>query len=40
MTQTTSRTPADYKRSIALAAALIGLAVTLGACQHDADNSF
>ncbi|KIU46680.1 MULTISPECIES: CpaD family pilus assembly protein [Bradyrhizobium] len=40
MTQTTSRTPADYKRSIALAAALIGLAMTLGACQHDADNSF
>jgi pilus assembly protein CpaD len=40
MTQTTSRTPAGTKRPIAIAAALVGLAVTLGACQHAADNSF
>ncbi|MGY3442395.1 CpaD family pilus assembly protein [Bradyrhizobium sp. USDA 4473] len=40
MTQTTSRTPAEHKRSIGLAGALVGLAMTLGACQHAADNSF
>ncbi|GKQ51698.1 CpaD family pilus assembly protein [Bradyrhizobium sp. Ce-3] len=39
MTQTTSRTPADYKR-IGLAGALVSLAMMLGACQHAADNSF
>ncbi|MCC8947018.1 pilus assembly protein CpaD [Bradyrhizobium sp. USDA 4516] len=40
MTQTTSRTSAGYQRGIALAGALVSLAMTLGACQHAADNSF
>ena len=39
MTQTTSTTSADRKRPLALAGALVGLAVTLGACQHNPDNS-
>jgi pilus assembly protein CpaD len=39
MTQTTSTTSADRKRSLALAGALVGLALTLGACQHNPDNS-
>src|SRR3954465_8858784 len=30
----TSRTPADRKRALLLAGALIGVAVALGACQH------
>lgn len=30
----TSRTPADRKRTLLLAGALIGVAVALGACQH------
>ena len=33
--QTTSRTPADRKRALRLAGALIGLAVALGACKHN-----
>ena len=38
MTRTmTSRIPADRKRALRLAAALIGLAVALGACKHTAD---
>jgi pilus assembly protein CpaD len=40
MTQTRSSTSADTKRPIAVAAALVSLAVTLGACQHAAENSF
>jgi pilus assembly protein CpaD len=32
--QMTSRLPADRKRALRLAGALIGLAVVLGACQH------
>lgn len=40
MTQTISRTSAGYQRGIALAGALVSLAMTLGACQHAADNSF
>ena len=39
MTPTTSTTSIDRKRRLALAGALIGLAVTLGACQHTNDNS-
>jgi pilus assembly protein CpaD len=39
MTLTTSLIPADRKRHLALAGALIGLAVTLGACQHTSDDS-
>ena len=39
MTQTTSTTSADCKRAFSLAGALIGLAVTLGACQHTSDDS-
>jgi pilus assembly protein CpaD len=39
MTQTTPTIPADRKRAFRLAGALIGLTVTLGACQHSADNS-
>lgn len=35
--QMTSRTPADRKRALRLASALIGLSVALGACQHTAD---
>src|SRR3954465_6640232 len=33
----TSRTPADRKRALLLAGALIGVAVALGACQHTSD---
>lgn len=40
MTQTTPRTSADPRRAVSLAGALVGLAMTLGACQHAADNSF
>ena len=32
--QRTSRQPADRKRALHLAGALIGLAVALGACKH------
>jgi len=32
-----SRTPADRKRALLLAGALIGVAVALGACQHTSD---
>ncbi|MCC8935848.1 CpaD family pilus assembly protein [Bradyrhizobium sp. Arg68] len=39
MTQTTSTTSADRKRPLALAGALVGLAMALGACQHSPDNS-
>ena len=39
MTQTTSTTSLDRKRSLGLAGALIGLAATLGACQHTNDDS-
>lgn len=39
MRQTTSTTSAEPRRPLGLAAALMGLAVTLGACQHAADNS-
>ena len=39
MRQTTSTTSAEPRRPLLLAAALIGLAATLGACQHAADNS-
>jgi len=39
MTQTTSTNSADRKRALRLAGALIGLAVTLGACQHTSDDS-
>jgi pilus assembly protein CpaD len=39
MTQTTSTIPAERKRALGLAGALVGLAVTLGACQHTSDNS-
>ena len=34
----TSRMPADRRRALRLAGALIGLAVTLGACKHSDDN--
>ena len=33
----TSRAPADRKRALLLAGALIGVAVALGACQHTSD---
>jgi len=33
--QMTSRTPADRRRGIRVAGALIGIAVALGACKHD-----
>ena len=39
MTQTTSIIPAERKRALGLAGALVGLAVTLGACQHTSDDS-
>src|SRR5882757_8544457 len=35
--QLTSRTPADRKRALLLAGALIGVSVALGACQHTGD---
>ena len=39
MTLTISTIPADRKRAFRLAGALIGVSVTLGACQHTADDS-
>ncbi|KWV44751.1 pilus assembly protein [Bradyrhizobium macuxiense] len=39
MTQTTSLTSADWKRALCLTGAFVGLAVTLGACQHTNDDS-
>ncbi|MBR0797786.1 CpaD family pilus assembly protein [Bradyrhizobium jicamae] len=38
MTQTTSTTSVDRRKGLGLAGALIGLAVTLGACQHTEDS--
>lgn len=38
MTQTKSKLPADRKRAFRLAGTLIGLTVTLGACQHTTDD--
>lgn len=38
MTQMTSTNSVDRRRSLGLAGALIGLAVTLGACQHTDDS--
>jgi len=35
--QLTSRTPADRKRALLLAGALIGVSLALGACQHTGD---
>src|ERR1700712_3270815 len=35
--QLTSRTPAERKRALLLAGALIGLSMALGACQHTSD---
>ena len=39
MTQTTCIIPAERKRALGLAGVLVGLAVTLGACQHTSDDS-
>jgi pilus assembly protein CpaD len=39
MTQTRFTTLPDRKRALGLATALVGLAVTLGACQHTNDDS-